>query len=478
MLFPLLLVLAVLVVLAYQRLRSPLARIPGPYYSTFTAVWLKYKEFSRARRLYIHDLHEQYGPVVRLGPNEVSCTSPEAVKEIYTSGGSGYDRTEFYDLFKQFNTRTLFSSPPKADHSQRKRILADRYANTNIQRGESLGGLQERAKTFTETCLSTGNVDVYVKLHCYALDGVTHHLFHPYGTNSLTDPKDLEMMKELSYHDSMQRFWLQYYSPAVSSWVEWLLHRPKYAPLANDFVLESSKKPDPAPFTLLSKMQSKGAELPALTIPAESMDHLAAGIDTTGDGLCFLMHELSLPRSMHIQACLQQELLANPGVPFDQLLYLHAVVLEGLRCFPPIPMSFPRYVPVGGRTIDGYYLPEGTIVSAQPYTLHKNEAVFPRPLEFIPERWLEEKGAAERSQLFFAFSSGSRGCLGRHLAMAEMKILLRDVYSQCTTREADDMQGDMEMSDQIISSRPKDQTCKLVFERTLLGKGAVQKSLA
>jgi hypothetical protein len=43
--------------------------------------------------------------VVRLGPKEVSFTSTEAVKEIYTSGGSGYDKTEFYNLFKQFNTR-------------------------------------------------------------------------------------------------------------------------------------------------------------------------------------------------------------------------------------------------------------------------------------------------------------------------------------------------------------------------------------
>jgi hypothetical protein len=51
------------------------------------------------------------------------------------------------------------------------------------------------------------------------------------------------------------------------------------------------------------------------------------------------------------------------------------------------------------------------------------------------------------------------------LAMAEMKILLRTVYTQCSTRISYEMDGDMEMSDQIISSRPKGQTCKLMFER-------------
>lgn len=48
--------------------------------------------------------------------------------------------------------------------------------------------------------------------------------------------------------------------------------------------------------------------------------------------------------------------------------------------------------------------------------------------------------------------------------MAEMKILLREVYSQCRTRVSDTMRGSMELDDQIISSRPKDQTCLLVFE--------------
>lgn len=50
------------------------------------------------------------------------------------------------------------------------------------------------------------------------------------------------------------------------------------------------------------------------------------------------------------------------------------------------------------------------------------------------------------------------------LAMVEMKCLLKEIYSRFRTRVADDMAGSMEMSDQIISSRPMGQTCMLVFE--------------
>jgi cytochrome P450 len=215
---------------------------------------------------------------------------------------------------------------------------------------------------------------------------------------------------------------LKYYIPTFASPIQHLIpQRP--SPLSNGYVLSACKN-SPAPFTLLSKLQNHAKSSPVppmapLAIPAECMDHLAAGIDTTGDGLCFLMYHLSLPHpeSQRIQSLLRQELIGSmaqePHVPFDKLPYLDAVVKEGLRCFPPIPMSFPRYVPAGGRMISGAWIPEGTIVSCQPWTIHKDEDVFPRPLEFIPERWLEEEGKAERDRMFFAFSAGSRGCLGR-----------------------------------------------------------------
>ena len=83
---------------------TPLAKLRGPWYSLFTDLWLMYKEFAGQRRIYIHELHQRFGSVVRLGPNEVSFTSFEALKEIYQNGG-GYDKTEFYNLFQQYGVR-------------------------------------------------------------------------------------------------------------------------------------------------------------------------------------------------------------------------------------------------------------------------------------------------------------------------------------------------------------------------------------
>lgn len=242
--------------------------------------------------------------------------------------------------------------------------------------------------------------------------------------------------------------------------------KPRETPLADQYVLDTSQSHDPASFTLMSRLEEKSAELESIDMAAECLDHMAAGIDTTGDGLCFLMWELSQPRSLAVQEKLAEELVANPQAPLDQLPYLDAVVCEGLRCFAPIPMSLPRYVPEGGRMIDGYWLPEKTIASCQAFSVHRiNDDLFPEPDVFKPERWLDEEGDADRRRVLFAFANGGRGCIGKHLALAEMKTLLRDVYSTFRTVPDASMTDEaMEISDQLISARPIGQKCLLHFE--------------
>ncbi|KAI1810323.1 cytochrome P450 [Poronia punctata] len=455
----------------WKSISSPLRKVPGPRISHFSSLILKFYEFRALRTKYVHNLHLRYGPVVRIAPNEVSFASLEGIKEIYGSGGSGYDKTEFYDLFKVYG--------------RRKRILADRYANSNVMKPQSLDGITERSKRLVDRCRnSTGrSVDLFVHLHDYAFDGVTHHLFHPYGSDSLRDPKDEEIMKQVAFDDSLQNRLVEYYNPSLHKIIGKFLSlfaKPRETPLAENLVLSATSKPDPEQFTLLHRMQEQQhkakekSELEQIDMAAECLDHMAAGIDTTGDGLCFLMWEISQPRSIHIQQKLQKELLLfnnhhenhHTMTSFDKLPYLDAVVMEGLRCFPAIPMSLPRYVPRGGRTIDGYFMPEHTIVSSQAYSAHRiDKEVFPDPDVFDPDRWLVEEGKLDRKRLFFAFASGGRGCIGKHLALAEMKILLRDVYSQFTTLPDESMTDqDMEMADQLISSQPRGKKCLVRLE--------------
>ena len=93
----------------------------------------------------------------------------------------------------------------------------------------------------------------------------------------------------------------------------------------------------------------------------------------------------------------------------ESLPLLNAFIKETLRVWPTLPGPLERSV-VEPREICGVFLPEGTQVTMQPYTIHRDSDIFPDPLEFRPERWLEE--TAEMRAAFIPFSTGARNCVG------------------------------------------------------------------
>ena len=57
--------------IVYQRYFSPLAKVPGPFLASFTNLWWLCVVLKRQQHLDSIRLHEQYGPLVRLGPKHV-----------------------------------------------------------------------------------------------------------------------------------------------------------------------------------------------------------------------------------------------------------------------------------------------------------------------------------------------------------------------------------------------------------------------
>lgn len=71
---------------------SPLRSIPGPWYTSFTQLVLKYHFLTGTRMYYIDALHAKYGPVVRIAPFEVGISSPDAAQAIHRVGRFVYGR--------------------------------------------------------------------------------------------------------------------------------------------------------------------------------------------------------------------------------------------------------------------------------------------------------------------------------------------------------------------------------------------------
>ena len=79
----------------YPAFVSPLSRIPNAHIlASITPLWMLWIRYWEKENATIHTAHEKYGPVVRLGPNEVSVNCVRGgIQTIYAGG---FDKHEFY----------------------------------------------------------------------------------------------------------------------------------------------------------------------------------------------------------------------------------------------------------------------------------------------------------------------------------------------------------------------------------------------
>ena len=77
--------------------------------------------------------------------------------------------------------------------------------------------------------------------------------------------------------------------------------------------------------------------------------------------------------------------------------------------------------------IQGYHLEAGINVAPCAYLVHRREELYPEPLAFRPERFLQRRFGPHE---YFPFGGSNRHCLGTTLAPMEMKLVLATILSQ------------------------------------------------
>jgi cytochrome P450 family 110 len=134
-------------------------------------------------------------------------------------------------------------------------------------------------------------------------------------------------------------------------------------------------------------------------------------------------------REPHIYRRLRAELepLGRTPDPEDlvQLPYLSATCDEALRLHPSVS-GVPRKLKQP-LSLQGYDLPPGVAVFPSISTAHLNPIVYPDPLRFQPERFLERKYTPFE---YLPFGGGGRRCVGAAFALYEMKIVLGSILAQ------------------------------------------------
>jgi cytochrome P450 len=71
----------------------------------------------------------------------------------------------------------------------------------------------------------------------------------------------------------------------------------------------------------------------------------------------------------------------------------------------------------------GISFKKGTTFGATWIPHLNNPDIFEQPLEFIPERWEKEETKQHQQLIDLIFSGGPRGCIGKNLALTEIKVM-------------------------------------------------------
>jgi cytochrome P450 len=326
------------------------------------------------------DFHRKYGPVVRIAPNELAFTQPEAWNDIY---GMQPGRIQ--------NQRDPASYTPPADgdfgdgfidsadvpHARLRRIMGPAFTPKAI---EGLSGMlmkysdllvtqltlavktnpvQDISAWFNYTTFDfTGEFALGEAFHCLEKGGQSHFFldtvlggvvvgcqawqFERYGLLSLVGPFLPKSLMEKQ--DQMAKYTKGIIDNRIKQgYIE------GHADVLNYLFL--NKRPED--------------QLPPSEIYENALTLVVAGSETTATLLAGVT--VLLCNHPHIRDRVQKEVREafsdnNEITPasVNDLTYMLAVLSEAQRVFPPSPWGFPRIIASkGGQKVAGHWVPKG-----------------------------------------------------------------------------------------------------------------------
>lgn len=120
-----------------------------------------------------------------------------------------------------------------------------------------------------------------------------------------------------------------------------------------------------------------------------------------------------------------------------QLKHLDAVINESLRLHPPVPSGVQRVTPADGLQIGETFIPGNTIVQIPMHTQSRDPRNFVQPNSFIPERWTTKSELVLNPGNSIPFSVGPYGCVGKQLALTELRYVISQIVNRYDVRFAD-----------------------------------------
>ncbi|KAK4646039.1 hypothetical protein QC761_206840 [Podospora bellae-mahoneyi] len=450
---------AIYVVVLTYRSWARHRKVPGPFFASISNLpRLRWAWSGEAHHVHMR-LHEQFGRLVRLGPNCISIADPEEVLKIYGTGVN-LKKSDFYKVMQPMSCgrviQGLFNTQDDALHRAMKRPIASIYSMSNLVEFEPHVDTTIRffLTKLDEISAKDGQtVDLGTWLQWFAFDVMGEITFSK-RLGFLDEAKDVDgimgsIQKVFKYaswvgqipwldnllaKNPLARFLPEGSSPIVAFALARAHERSNISEVEKTTTYHNTKDF----MSRFLEAKEKDPDILDWFLTAWATSNVLAGSDTTAimmraviyflikhpDCLGKLMEELS-------QANSEGRLSDNVTWKESQSLpYLDACVKEAGRLHPVIGLPLERVVGKGGVELCGVHFEGGTVVGMNPWVVHRSKEVFGEDADkFRPERWLcERERRVKMERCLLTFGAGRRTCLGKNISYLEIYKLIPTLF--------------------------------------------------
>ena len=426
----------------YRLYIHPLSRYSGPKLLAATNLVHIYHVLSGSWVHKVLALHEEYGPVVRVAPDEISYITEEAWNDIYKTPRSQEQLKKIFPATPANFPVGLFNNQSDEEHQSIRKKLSPGLSDHGVQAKEAVlkkhvGFMMKRLKDQISTTSGEAVLDVVDWYQSVTTDVVGDFLTQ----------EDFGALANGKAHSMMPSNWEELKMVAVGTaftrnfWLRNLVIKMNPPPLLSphdriakerfDRYLSEKRGDENDLVGLLTKDMDTEKGLSKERAFRVASDFVLAGTDTVAITLAGATY-LLLRKPVKLQK-LQNEVRSSFSTANDitstglnALKYTNAVIKETLRLWPPGPETTRRVVNEGGKMISGQYVPAGTLVGVYHWAAGHYSAAWKDASSFVPERWLPDNAEYrdDKRGVTQPYSAGARNCVGQSLAQAELRLIL------------------------------------------------------
>ncbi|TVY84166.1 Cytochrome P450 monooxygenase aclL [Lachnellula suecica] len=441
--------------LLYRFYFHPLSKFPGPKYLSASALSQFYYQNIKGRFYKdVRDLHEQYGSIVRVAPNELSIDGSIGWNDIFGHKKAGEQEFEkdvlWYHPLDEgkgiggsgFQDIVIAN---RDDHRRQRRVVSHAFSDTALIKQEGIiksyvDLLMQRLKEHS----TEGKTLDAVKWYNYTTFDIIGDLAFGDPFNCLessTMHPWVSMIFDVLKAGTQLRIFGQY--PSLKPFISLVMSPKLQNTIVESTALTSAKLekrlalgPNTERGDFLSYIlrhnDEKGLKHPEILGNSEAF--IIAGSETTATLLSGLTYYLSqYPETWNrLKTEVRESFESEDEINMrstGSLPYLHACIEEAFRVYPPVPTMPPRTSP--GTTVNGVFIPKGTKLWIHQWSTSRRSCNFLLPDTFIPERWLppshpyyDSRFENDNKACMKPFSHGARNCVGKNLAYSEMRLIM------------------------------------------------------